>query len=197
MDLTQRQGKILNLLIREYIDLAEPISSELLSRLLKDNRGSLRYNRESSKDSGSIKSGKKKSDMNVSPATIRNDLQELTELGYVAQPHTSAGRVPTNKGYKYFVEIIFTENPSKGSGRATPDFISREIEQAKQKIEKELKLAQELTKSLTELSTTLSYTRLEDKDTVFEMLKIIGPSRTTYDKNIEAIKELLNSLENF
>ncbi len=161
--ITERQEKILNSLIKEYIDLAEPISSDLLKK-----RGSL----------------------SVSPATIRNELQELTELGYIMQPHTSAGRVPTEKGYKFFVEIIFSE-------QKTPQFISREIEEARKKIEKELSLAQELTNSLTQLSSTLSYTRLQDKDTVFEMLKIIGPSRESYDENIDVMQELIKKLQNF
>lgn len=168
--ITKRQEKILNSLIKEYIDIAEPVSSDLL---------------------------KKKCGLDISGATIRNEMQELTEQGYIKQPHTSAGRVPTNKAYKYFVEIIFTENE-------TPNFISREIKEARQKIEKELKLAQELIKSLTEISLTLSYTRLEKpfgtaqgKDNIFEMLKIIGPSRTTYDKNIDLMKELIKELENF
>ncbi len=161
--ITERQEKILHSLIKEYLDLAEPISSSLLQ---------------------------KKCHLDVSPATIRNELQELTELGYVHQPHTSAGRVPTDKGYRYFIEITF-------SRAEPPQFISREIEHAKEKIEQELKLVQELTKSLTELSSTLSYTRLEDKDTIFEMLKIIGPSRTTHDRNIDTIKKLLEEFENF
>lgn len=160
--ITDRQEKILHSLIKEYIDSAEPISSDLL---------------------------KKRSSLNVSPATIRNELQELTELGYIAQPHTSAGRVPTEKGYKFFVEIIF-EN------QQAPDFISREIEATKQKIERELALAQELTKSLTELSSSLTYTKIQSKDTIFEMLKIIGPSRTSYDKNIDVMRELLKEFEN-
>ena len=85
MQLTERQEKILNSLIQEYIGIAEPISSNLI---------------------------KERCGLDVSPATIRNDLQELTEMGYINQPHTSAGRVPTNKGYKYFVEITFTQKPS-------------------------------------------------------------------------------------
>ena len=163
--LSARQRKILNSLIKEYIDLAEPISSDLLN---------------------------KKCSLDISPATIRNELQELTEQGYVSQPHTSAGRVPTEKGYKFFIEITFSKNTQQ-----FPNFISREVELAKQKIEKELKLAQELTNSLTQISTILSYTKIHNKDTIFEMLKIIGPSQATYDKNMSLINRLIRELENF
>ena len=77
--ITDRQRKILDYLIKEYIEIAEPVSSDLL---------------------------KKKCGLSISGATIRNELQELMEQGYIAQPHTSAGRVPTNKGYKFFIEQI-------------------------------------------------------------------------------------------
>jgi len=164
--ITERQQHILHSLVKEYIDLASPISSSLL---------------------------KKKCALDISPATIRNELQELTELGYITQPHTSAGRVPTEKGYKFFIEIIFSDNLHSTAGPA----FAKSFGEAKQKIEQELKLTQELAKSLEEISSTLSYTRLEDKDTIFEILKIIGPSRTTHDKNISLINQLLKELENF
>ena len=187
MELTDRQEQILNSLIKEYLDSAEPISSDLLSRLLS-SRGS------------SIKSGKKRLSLDVSPATIRNELQELTELGYVAQPHTSAGRVPTEKAYHYFVEIIFSENKTPDLTREinqAPTVFAKSFGEAKQKIERELKLAQELTKSLQDISSTLSYTRLQDKNGILQILKIIGPSQSTYDRNIDIMKRLLEELENF
>jgi len=164
MNLTERQEKVLNSLIKEYIDLAEPISSGFLQ---------------------------KKCGLDISPATIRNELQELTERGYIIQPHTSAGRVPTNKAYRHFVDIIFSENE-----KVLPNFICKEIENAKQKIEEELKLAQELTKSLMEISSALDFNKIEE-DTLFNVLKIIGSSRITYEKNISSIENLLEELENF
>ena len=172
MDLTQRQELILNNLIRESLDLAEPISSNLLQ---------------------------KKYSLDVSPATVRNEFQELTNQGYIMQPHTSAGRVPTEKAYKYFVDTIFSNEDS------IPYFISHEIEKAQQKVQEELELAKELIQSLSNLSTTLSYTRIEsksfgsaqDKDTIFEMLKIIGPSQSTHNKNVSLIEQILREIEQF
>ena len=79
MNLTLRQADILDSVISEYIRLAEPISSQHLEK---------RY------------------DFGVSPATIRNELQALSEKGYLAQPHTSAGRMPTDKGYRFFVDGV-------------------------------------------------------------------------------------------
>ncbi len=160
--LSVRQEKLLNTLVKEYIDLAEPISSRLL---------------------------KKRCDLKISPATIRNELQELTDLGYITQPHTSAGRVPTHKGYQYFIEISFTDNKW--------GFLEKEIDSARQKIQKELQAAQELTKSLTEISLTLNYTKLEDKNGILEILEILGPSKSNYRNNIDSIRELIKRLENF
>src|SRR5436190_1977402 len=131
MQLSERQEKILHSLIKEYINTAEPISSNLL---------------------------KERGRLDVSPATIRNELQELTEQGYITQPHTSAGRVPTQKGYRYFIEITFTQTSE------IPDFISKEIETAREKIDRELELAQALMESLTEISSTLRITKIENKE---------------------------------
>lgn len=77
MTITPRQKLILNTAIAEYITSAKPISSQLLE---------------------------KKCDFDVCSATIRNELQALTDKGYLLQPHTSAGRVPTDKGYRFFVD---------------------------------------------------------------------------------------------
>lgn len=162
---TERQRKILNSLIKEFIDRAEPISSELL---------------------------KKKCNLNISPATIRNELQELTKKGYIEQPYTSAGRVPTEKGYKFFIEITFS-----GEMETFPDFIIKEVEEAKRKIEKELELAKELTKELEEIFSMLNVSHRIEEENLFDILKIVGSSRTTYKKNVDIMRELLKEFENF
>lgn len=82
-ELTGRQQEILGIVVREYIATARPISSEIICQ---------RYS------------------LGVSPATIRNEFAELIDLGYLMQPHISAGRVPTAKGYRYFVEKLMEES---------------------------------------------------------------------------------------
>jgi len=74
-----RQEKILTCIIREYIRRMAPVGSELLFR---------RYH------------------LGVSPATVRNELFALTQSGYLEQPHRSAGRVPTNRGWRFFVDDV-------------------------------------------------------------------------------------------
>ena len=165
MEITERQEKILDALIREYISGAEPVSSKLL---------------------------KKRADLDVSPATIRNDFQELTEAGYIEQPHTSAGRIPTKKAYKHFADKIEAERENQFE-----EFIVRQIRTAHQQIEQEMKLAEELIKSLSETSSTLRISSISEKDGLFEILTILGSSRSTYDKNIDIINKIIKESENF
>lgn len=78
MKMTERRQMLLALAIKEYVKKAQPVGSETLARM----------------------------DLGISPATIRNELAALEEEGYLMHPHTSAGRVPTEKGYRYFVETL-------------------------------------------------------------------------------------------
>jgi heat-inducible transcriptional repressor len=77
--LSDRPRRVLATLVREYIETGEPVPSQMLAR---------------------------KSGLGVSSATVRNVLAQLEELGYVHQPHTSAGRVPTDRGYRVFVDLL-------------------------------------------------------------------------------------------
>lgn len=83
----ERKKKILHALIKDYVATAEPVGSRTLA---------------------------KKYDLGVSPATIRNEMTDLEEQGYVVQPFTSAGRVPSDKGYRYYVDQLMAEDmPAK------------------------------------------------------------------------------------
>lgn len=83
-DLTERQIQILKALIEEYIETAEAVGSETLE---------------------------KKYSLSASPATIRNEMVRLSELGYLQKPHTSAGRVPTPLGMKFYVKQLMQKQP--------------------------------------------------------------------------------------
>ncbi len=78
-DLNERKDRIFDLIVTSYIDTAEPVGSRTISR---------RY------------------DIGLSPASIRNVMSDLEEQGLIEQPHTSAGRVPTDKGYRYWVDCL-------------------------------------------------------------------------------------------
>ena len=81
-ELSERQKTLLLLIIRDHIESAQPIGSK---RLVENYH------------------------LNLSPATIRNEMSALTEMGYLRQPHTSAGRVPTEEGYRYFVSQMMDQ----------------------------------------------------------------------------------------
>ncbi|NBI29483.1 heat-inducible transcriptional repressor HrcA [Chengkuizengella marina] len=84
--LTERQKMILSAIVNDYIHSAEPIGSRSIS---------------------------KRSDVGFSPATIRNEMSDLEEMGFLEQPHTSAGRIPSHKGYRYFVDHLISLSKSK------------------------------------------------------------------------------------
>lgn len=82
MELDERKKQILYSVIKTYLDTGEPVGSRTLSKY---------------------------TDLNVSPATIRNEMADLEELGYLMQPHTSAGRIPSDKGYRFYVDRMLAE----------------------------------------------------------------------------------------
>lgn len=110
-DLTERQKFILTLVIHEYIRTAQPVSSKYLVE---------RYN------------------LDMSSATVRNELAALTEAGYLRQPHTSAGRVPTEEGYRYFVGRLVQQTELPASTRS---LISHQFYQTRQDTEQWMRLA--------------------------------------------------------
>ncbi|WP_019636313.1 heat-inducible transcriptional repressor HrcA [Paenibacillus fonticola] len=81
--LTERQRMILTAIVDDYIRSAEPVGSRSIS---------------------------KRGDVGYSPATIRNEMADLEELGFLEQPHTSAGRIPSHKGYRYYVDHMLPLN---------------------------------------------------------------------------------------
>lgn len=79
MEIDERKKRILQAIIDDYVLTAEPVGSRTISR---------------------------KYELGVSPATIRNEMSDLEEMGYIEQPHTSAGRIPSHKGYRFYVDNL-------------------------------------------------------------------------------------------
>lgn len=98
--MTQRQQAILNAIVEQYAEVASPVGSTLLAKLF-----------------------------NVSSATIRSEMAELERHGYITQPHTSAGRVPTDKGYRLYVNHLNELKDQKLPGRAEKALSAR-VQQA-------------------------------------------------------------------
>ena len=80
--LSDRKLKILHAIIQNYLETGEPVGSRTISKY---------------------------TDLNLSSATIRNEMADLEEMGYIIQPHTSAGRIPSDKGYRLYVDMLMEE----------------------------------------------------------------------------------------
>ena len=96
----ERRLEVLRAIVQDYVSTNDPVGSKALAE---------------------------RHDLGVSPATIRNDMAVLEEQGYITQPHTSAGRVPTDKGYRLFVDRLATVKPLSppSDGRSTRSSTAR------------------------------------------------------------------------
>ena len=100
--LEDRKLDVLRAIVEDYVSTHEPVGSKALVE---------RHN------------------LGVSPATIRNDMAALEEEGYIAQPHTSAGRIPTDKGYRLFVDRLSAVKPlSPAERRAIQSFLDGAVD---------------------------------------------------------------------
>ena len=160
-DLTQRQIEILKQIVKEYIDSANPVGSETLE---------------------------KKYDVGVSPATIRNEMAAMVKKGYLAKPHTSAGRVPTSKAMKLYVNELMKEKELS---------VADEVE-AKEKVwdvrGKEGEFMRTATQRLAEKTGTLAVARNQDGDFFCAGYSHILEMPEFYD--IDVTKNLVNLLDN-
>ena len=97
-ELDERKASILRAIVEEYVETAQPVGSQTVAR---------------------------SSGLGVSSATIRNDMTVLEREGFIVQPHTSAGRVPTDRGYRFFVDNFTAQGPLPASQhRAVADFFA-------------------------------------------------------------------------
>ena len=160
-DLTTRQIDILKNIVHEYIESAEAVGSEALE---------------------------KKYDLGVSPATIRNEMAEMTKLGYLSNPHSSAGRVPTSKAIKFYINELMKEHEMS---------VAEEVE-AKEKIwdlrERRDRFLREATRNLAQKTKSLAVTVTDDGDVYYSGYSNILEMPEFYD--IDITKNLLSILDN-
>ena len=121
MELDERTIKILNAIIQTYLETGEPVGSRTISRF---------------------------TDLKLSSATIRNEMSDLEEMGYILQPHTSAGRIPSDKGYRFYVDNLM---------KVKSEEVVRQNEVMVQKVDK---LEQVLKQVVKLLATNTNYASL-------------------------------------
>lgn len=125
MDLDERKMKILHAIIHNYLDTGEPVGSRTISKY---------------------------TDLNLSSATIRNEMSDLEELGYIVQPHTSAGRIPSDKGYRIYVDHMMLEKEKEVNEK------EKEVLEMKDYLMQKVDKVEELLKNMAKtLATNTNY----------------------------------------
>jgi heat-inducible transcriptional repressor len=145
-ELDARKQTILRAVIVEYVDTAEPIGSEMLSR---------------------------KYELGVKSATVRNELAELTELGLLEQPHTSAGRIPSDLGYRYYVDRLIDHRDVEDASRTRLNDAVGEADALRELLSDTVKALSRITRLLG-VATTIRDTQLVVRNAVVSAL---GPKQ--------------------
>ena len=139
MELTERKMIILQAIVRNYLETGEPVGSRTISKY---------------------------TDLNLSSATIRNEMADLEEMGYIIQPHTSAGRIPSDLGYRVYVDEMMKEK-------------EREVQELKSElIEKEERLDHLLKQTAKLLAVNTNYASMVSAPSIHRnKLKLIQLSK--------------------
>lgn len=161
-NLTQRQIEILKSVIEEYIETAEAVGSETIE---------------------------KKHNLSASPATIRNEMVRLSEYGYLKKPHSSAGRVPTAMGLKFYVRELMKE---KELSTVEEVALKEKVWDHREKMQKFLK---EVTKSLAAKTNTLAIATTNEGDVYCSGYANILEMPEFFD--IDVTKTLLEALDEY
>lgn len=178
MDLSERQLRILQAIINDYVQNAEPVGSRSIA---------------------------KKYDLGVSPATIRNEMSDLEEMGYLTHPHTSAGRVPSDKAYRLYVNSLMKK---KNLTSKEKEAINMRLQAGRAEFDETIKHAAELLSEITHLASfamtpqinqdTLNFIRLVPVDERTVVLMIVADSgnvtNTTLRMNVPYTVEGLDLL---
>lgn len=149
LELDERKKKILQAVIRNYLETGEPVGSRTISKY---------------------------TDLNLSSATIRNEMADLEELGYIYQPHTSAGRIPSDKGYRFYVDTMMEQK-------------EREVVEMKEMlVERQDKMELLLKQVVKVLAQNTQYaTMISAPQTHRNKLKFIQLSRVDYNQILAVI----------
>src|SRR5437899_7453517 len=144
--LDERKLAVLRAIVEDYVATQEPVGSKALVE---------RHN------------------LGVSPATIRNDMAFLEEEGYITQPHTSAGRIPTDRGYRLFVDRLSTVKPlSTAEKRAMHTFLEGAVD-----LDDVVRRSVRLLSQLTQQVAVVQYPSLSRAEVRHLEIVHLGPSR--------------------
>lgn len=159
--MTDRQASVLAAIIEQYAEIAVPVGSVILAKLFQ-----------------------------VSSATIRAEMSRLEEMGFIAQPHTSAGRIPTDKGYRFYVNQI------SGAQAMAPDRSTRAIEARVANYATHADRAiRSAVDSLVELTHNLGLATIGDQLYMSGMSNLFGQPEFARGEHVRQVAMLLDNLE--
>ena len=165
MLITERQEKILDIVVREYVKTAQPVGSKFLEKKYK---------------------------LGICPASIRVELQKLTDAGFISQPHTSAGRIPTDKGYRFFVDNLLTKNLALEINQKIKfdDWLKDELVDS-------IKFLQTTTRNLSLISSSLALAYLVDQQVSWKegWAKVINEPEFKDERNVKGFFEMIDLFE--
>ncbi|HVX47952.1 MAG TPA: transcriptional regulator [Candidatus Saccharimonadales bacterium] len=160
--MTQRQQEILNAIIEQYAEVASPVGSTLLAKLF-----------------------------NVSSATIRSEMAELERHGYITQPHTSAGRVPTDKGYRFYVnDLQESQERQLPEGRGAKALAAR-VQQAGAPE----RMIRNAVDTLVELTHNLGLATIGNQLYISGLSNLFGQPEFMNAMQVQQVAQLLDNLE--
>ena len=145
-DLNDREKTILRSIVQQFILTASPVGSRNIT---------------------------KRFDVGVSPATVRNIMSDLEESGFINHPHTSAGRIPTDKGYRYYVDALMEIQKLKNSDKG---FIDKNLDQNILETDEILKIASKLLSTITKQIACVTYPTLDNG--ILEKIQLVILSST-------------------
>ena len=143
MELDDRKLKILKAIIQNYLETGEPVGSRTISKY---------------------------TDLNLSSATIRNEMSDLEELGFIIQPHTSAGRIPSDKGYRFYVDMMLKEKEDELND------LKVELTAKSEKLDKVLKEAAKVLADSTNYASMITVPKYRSKKIKFIQLTQVDSS---------------------
>ena len=167
--LGERKVKILDAIIRNYLATGEPVGSRTISKY---------------------------TDLNLSSATIRNEMSDLEEMGYIVQPHTSAGRIPSDKGYRFYVDHLMEEKDREV--KEMKDFVIEKTEKMDQVLKQVAKMLANNTNYATLVSAPtysankIKFIQLSNVDESHILAVIVLNSNIVKNQMIEVEEQLDN-----
>lgn len=165
--MTQRQTKILCAIIEQYAEVASPVGSLLLANIF-----------------------------GVSSATIRAEMAKLEEMGYIEQPHTSAGRVPTDKGYRFYVNLV-SEQEQQVESETSPviDRSARAIDIRVKSAGESVRAIKSAVDSLVEITQNLGLATIGDQLYMNGISNLFNQPEFSNTSAIYEVAKLLDNLE--